>query len=255
MPTSCACIGSSEVVSVSTAVNIAALLGRARAGTEVANWEQALADTNLVLAVQPENATALSIRGYVTAITGTETEGLADLQAAKIADPTSTDPYNYLALYYLSQRKLDEALIELNASLELDPEQPLTLNSRSVVYYYKEDIAHSLGDLDAAIALNPQSAFLLTNRAALARSNSNLQSSLSDLNQAVAAQPLFALAYLQRAFTYIELAKADAVQARPYYEVAISDLDAYMRLENPDDAFSGIAEYRANLVTILAALP
>jgi len=174
------------------------LMLRANLKLVVGSFNEALADLNKALSIEPNNAFALASRGEIKRLQGKLDEALVDLNKALLLNPTS-----FLALAHRGeikrvQGKLDEALADLNNALPLKPNNAFALARRGEIKRLQKKPDEALADLNKALSIEPNNAFALASRGVIKRRQGKLEEALADLNNALLFNPTSILALTHR---------------------------------------------------------
>ena len=93
-------------------------------------FDEAMAEVNQVIAVQPENIPAIGLRASIWIALGsskgedTGAQALADWARILKIDPTDANTYNDRGLYYADRGESEKAIDDLEKFLVLEPDNP-----------------------------------------------------------------------------------------------------------------------------------
>ncbi len=195
-----------------------------------------------------DEANVLAERGFVHFELGQNEEALADLDRAISLDPTLAIAYAYRSYVYTDQENSASAMADASRAVQLGDD--LSAGTRSALLHALAFARADEGDLEAAIVDatasidaigvdDPNSARTLALRGRIYRDLEQYEQSLADLNQAidVGAADIAALDgfYYQRSVTYYSIGD---------YESAISDQMASIGLE---EATAGDYQYLGDI--------
>jgi len=204
------------------------LMLRANLKLVVGSFNEALADLNKALSIEPNNAFALASSGEIKRLQGKPDEALADLNKA-----LSIEPNNAFALarggeIKRFQGKPDEALADLNKALSIEPNNAFALASRGEIKRLQGKLDEALVDLNKALLLNPTSFLALAHRGEIKRVQGKLDEALADLNNALPLKP-------NNAFALARRGEIKRLQKKP--DEALADLNKALSIE-PNNAFA-----------------
>ena len=100
---------------------IEARLMRAEALLKMKQYKETMEDIDAVLAQNPEEETAILLRGKVKEANGQEEEAEADYQLVTEVNPFNEQAYLYLGQLFINQKKLTEAISLFDEAIELNP--------------------------------------------------------------------------------------------------------------------------------------
>lgn len=180
-------------------------------------YDAALADFNVALVLDTQNAFALADRGLTSYWMGDYTHAQADFAAALAADP-----HNYVALNgagVLAFRKGDEAaaIAALTAAISSNPKDDFALQYRALAYVRTGKRDQALADLDEAIRQKPATVQPYWWRAILLKAEGKRSEALRQAQLLTAANPTSSPAYIMAGQIYAALHdndKADAAFAQ-----------------------------------------
>ncbi|NJP07462.1 MAG: tetratricopeptide repeat protein [Chloroflexaceae bacterium] len=236
---------------VATAEAAPDLVARSQAYVERGNtyyglqeYEAALHDYTLAIALEPYNARAFNNRALIYAETGQDDLAMADYASAIALDP------NYVRAYWnrlnLREKNNDlEGMVADYGALAV-----IDLRHRDDYLYQQGTILRRLGDIDAAhgaydftLTTNPHHVDALYERAVILLGKGQMAEALSDVNLALQLSPRAANAYYLRGLIYRESGNTinavddftQALSFRPdYAEALLGRAEAFHA--NGDDA-------------------
>jgi tetratricopeptide (TPR) repeat protein len=156
---------------------------------------------------------------------------LDDFSQAIVLEPD--EPlYHYLrAGIYRQQGRYGAALDDIDFAIEADADEALYVYERARIYLAQDDLQAALADGTRAIELAPPNApdlyLYFFNRGLTYNNLRDNERALADYNRAIELQPDYALAYYNRAITYL-------LQGQGGEGNALPDIDRYIELM-PDD--------------------
>jgi tetratricopeptide (TPR) repeat protein len=132
-----------------------ALFNNANANRMEGNWNNAIAEYNQVLSLDPNYVPALNNRGRAFYNKGELELAQADFNRAIQLAPRDPLGYCNRAAVYSEQGELDRAIADYTQALRLDPAYTNALNGRGDAYFNKGDMRRAEADYDASLRINP----------------------------------------------------------------------------------------------------
>jgi len=232
---------------------------RGLASVDKKAWEQAIADFDEAVRLDPRDDFAFAARGFVYLQLGKNDQVIADSTTALQINPSQHNAYNNRGTAHANKQEYDLALTDFNEAIRLepnkgvyyrqrginqarrgDPEQALAdfdraieldpmdsraLYQRHSIYLKRKSYDKALADLDKALQINKDPAFL-NSRARVFGEMQEYHKALADLDEAVLLDPKTGSHYRERARILIKLAELDK---------AIADVNRAIEL-NPQDS-------------------
>ena len=164
-------------------------------------FEQALADYNQAIQLNPKYAEAYNNRGGVYHEQGKYDLALADYNQAIQLNPKYAEAYNNRGGVYHEQGKYDLALADYNQAIQLNPKYAEAYNNRGLVYNDQRKYDLALADYSQAIQLNPKDAYAYYNRGNVYDDQGKYDLAIADYSQAIQLNPKYANAYYTRGLT------------------------------------------------------
>lgn len=135
---------------------IEARLLRAEALLKLKQYKETLEDIDAVLAQNPEEETAILLRGKVREANGQVEEAEADYRLVTEINPFNEQAYLCLGLLYINQKKLTEAIGLFDEAIELNPNFAEAYKERGRAKLLNGDKDGSVEDMKKALELNPK---------------------------------------------------------------------------------------------------
>ncbi len=120
------------------------------------NTEQALAEFDRALALDPYNVQALYGRGLIYQAGKQHEQAIADFTAANGLTPQQVEPLLARATSYLAVDKTKEAASDLDEAVQADPNSAQAWSARGATYERLGDRAKAFTSYGRALALRPK---------------------------------------------------------------------------------------------------
>jgi tetratricopeptide (TPR) repeat protein len=184
---------------------------------ETGTSEQAMQRARVELARTPDDVVWLIRRGSLMMHSNRD-QALADLDRAIGLDPKRAAAFSWRASVRSLRGELDLALADANRAIELDPKQARSFGLRSGIKDQKGDLDGALADLAEAIRLDPTRIFDYSFRARLWTKKGMPERAIAEFDEAVRRNPNNVGAILLRSDERLkrkeyDLALADAEEA------------------------------------------
>jgi tetratricopeptide (TPR) repeat protein len=127
-------------------------------------YEEALADLNRALELEPHDTLAPASRGVTYWLMGRYEEALADLNRVLELEPHDTWALANRGLTYQLMGRYEEALADFGRALELDPSYAWALANQGETYRRMGRYEEALADFGRALELDSSYAWALANR-------------------------------------------------------------------------------------------
>lgn len=124
--------------------------------TEFQHYDEALANIEKLIIIQPDTALNWLMKGQILEFVNKNEEALSAYNKATTLDPKNADAWQNLAGLLAKTNKLEEAILSYNRAIQLTPGQPVFIYDRGCAYCRKGDYANALADLAKAISMNPE---------------------------------------------------------------------------------------------------
>jgi len=120
------------------------------------SYNEALAELNKALEIDPRNAEAYYWRGQTLVNLGRLEQGEGDFKAAVKHKPDYAEAYDHLGWLASKQGRVEEGIAYLTRSVELRPENAWAFYNRSRLFFSKGDVASAMKDAEKACSLGLQ---------------------------------------------------------------------------------------------------
>jgi tetratricopeptide (TPR) repeat protein len=179
----------------------------------------ALADIASSLAIKPDEADALHLRGMIRLKRKQTDEAFADFDRSIALRPWRTDYLKNRCLAYRHTGQPDKALADADTLISLAPDDPANYLLRASLHLLREAYPAALEDLQRALALDPEDADAWANRGLVYLRQGELARALADFNRALALNPdsaptLYNRGVARAAAGRLSEASADLAQAK-----------------------------------------
>jgi Tfp pilus assembly protein PilF len=129
---------------------------RGQALAKSGKTEEALAEFDRALALDPYNVPALYGRGLIYQAEKQHEQAIADFTAANGLTPQRVEPLLARATSYLAVDKTKEAASDLDEAVQADPNSAQAWSARGVTYERLGDKAKAFASYGRALALRPR---------------------------------------------------------------------------------------------------
>jgi tetratricopeptide (TPR) repeat protein len=211
--------------------NAAAHFARGRLHLQKNEFEKALPDLNAAIRLKP-SADAYAYRGYVFQ---KEKQPQPDDALADFNQALRLDPQNYLALFLRGlalgdSGKLKAALSDLDAALALQPESAEALQARGRVHILHNEPDDALADFEHCIQIDSRNPAGHIGRGDANFLKENYKEAVEDYTQAVELEPKDPQPLTQRGYAYARLNEMDKALEDFDAALKIDEKDAASRL-------------------------
>ncbi len=119
-------------------------------------YADAMQDLDRAVQLKPGDAEELNARCFIRALSGQQLDqALADCNSALDINPQSAMTLDSRGFVYFRLGQLDKALTDLNAALKLEPKQAPSIYVRGLIERRAGDLAKGAADIAAAKAIDP----------------------------------------------------------------------------------------------------
>ncbi|MGW4384368.1 tetratricopeptide repeat protein [Kitasatospora sp. NPDC004531] len=199
-----------------------ALHSRARSLIAAERYEQALADLDRAVELAPDFAAAFATRGDTKRLAGRAQQALADLDRAVELDPGRRWALGSRGRTYQDLGRHEEAVADFGRAVELDPTYAWALGSRAESYRALGRHAEALADFGRAVELDPEYVWALGSRGRMHWELGRHAEALADFDRAVEVDPRYVWAITSRGRMHWELGR---------HEQALADFDRAVEVD------------------------
>jgi lipoprotein NlpI len=195
-----------------------AYMNRGVAYQVIGKLDEALADFNAAILLNPSDAEAYNSRGLLFKQMGHPDAALEDYTISIMLNGFNAHVYNNRANVYGQMGQFDKELADYDRAITLDPSYTAAYNNRGMVFVKTGRFNRAIEDFNRFIALDPDNAEAYSNRGIAYALTGQYDAALKDFNAALALSQDFAEAYFNRGRLYskegrTELARADYQKA------------------------------------------
>jgi tetratricopeptide (TPR) repeat protein len=227
---------------------------RANAYYELAQYQQAIADYDQAIDLNPAYAKAYNNRANAYYELAQYQQAIADYDQAIDLNPSYAEAYNNRGNAYADLGQYEQAIESYTQAIDLKSDYANAYYNRGLAYADLGQYEQAIADYNKAIELNPSYAEAYNNRGNAYADLGQYQQAIADYNKAIELNPDFANAYYNRGLAYADLGQYE--QAVDSYTQGIEfcevDCDwdykargnAYYEL---NDYANALADYRRSL--------
>ena len=140
-------------------------------------------------------------------------DAIADYDRAIALDPSYAMAYNNRGFAKLNKGDYDGAIDDCSRAIAIDPNNAAAYNNRGTAKAHKGDYDSAIDDYDRAIAIDPNNAPLHDNRGVAKLSIGDYDGAIDDCSRAIELKPDEALAYRNRGMIWLRLSEWDNAKA------------------------------------------
>ena len=185
-------------------------------------FNEALADYNCAIKLNPQFATAFNNRGSVNDALGRLDQALADYTHSIELDPTDKIVYYNRAHTYAKLQCHEESIRDYTQAISLDPKYAKAFHNRANVFSNICRYNEALADYSRAIEINPKYRLAYFNRSQVYKTLQYYEEALADLNRVIDLGGVDAETYYARGNIYARMQR---------YEEALADYSRVIQLD------------------------
>jgi type IV pilus biogenesis/stability protein PilW len=164
--------------------------------------DRAIADYDQVLRLKPRYAEAYTDRGVAYGAKGQYDRAIADFNRAVELNPRYAPAWSCRGGMYLNKGQIDRAIADFSKAVEVDPGYAMGYNNRGTAYMQQKRYDQAIFDFDKALRLDPRQASAYANRGIAYFEKGQIDRAITDLTRALEIDPGVAPAYEARAKAY-----------------------------------------------------
>ncbi|MGE0432902.1 MAG: tetratricopeptide repeat protein [Planctomycetota bacterium] len=187
--------------------------------------DEALADYESVLRIDPQRGDAHGNRGVIFHDQGRLDEAIAEYTEAVRIWPDYTQGYFNRGNARREQKRLDDAIADYNDALRCNPRHAGALNNRGLTRQDQGRLDEAIADHTAAIRCNPQMGDAYENRGLALHQRGRLDDAIADFDAALRINPRHPIFYYHRGVAWQSQGRLDNAIAD--YTMAIRYDPAY----------------------------
>ena len=188
--------------------------------------DQAFADVNQALELDPMNVAALCTRCALWEVKNRTDQALADINKALEIDAQNADVLVHRGLVFADAKENDKALADFQRAIELGSQSAMLYVSRGMIHLERRELSDAQADFEHAQHFDSERADALVGIGTVQLLQSQVDAAISTLNRAIHVDPKAGEAYGLRGMLF---------RVRGDDEKALADLDEAIRL-NPKQA-------------------
>ncbi len=179
-------------------------LNRAVTYFHLQKFEQALADNNRALQLDPEFAGAYHNRGFIYANLNQHERAILDYNEALKYNPQFTKAFYNRGNAYMRLNQPRLAIADYTAALKLKPDYFKSHHNRGLAYFQLQHYQKAIQNFDQAIRFDPKYADAYRNRGAAYFYLKKYEQALQNYEQALKINPNYTDVYNHRGFLYMQ---------------------------------------------------
>lgn len=158
-----------------------------------------------VLQIEPENADALNLLGYIACQRGQHKKSIQLIKRAIHLDSMAPSYYNNLGLAYKESGNLDEAISSYKKALQLKPDLSEAFHNMGIVFHEQKNYDEAIFCYGKAVDINPRLSESFFNSGNILKDKGETKKALSYYKKAVTIKEDYAEAYNNMGSIYREL--------------------------------------------------
>lgn len=207
---------------------------------EQGNWQQALAEYEEALRLNPLLLTAYHKRALIFLAVGDLDHCLAECNRGLSVNQANAQLLFLRGQVHQGKGETEAALSDYTQAVQADVSFVPAYEARAAVYLERNELTQARNDCDRAIKLKPQSNVAYNLRGLINHQQGRYQAAISDFSQAIRLNPNDPVPYYNRAFAY-------AKNNQPGY--ARSDFEKVTTLSQDQDMIENAQRFIAQIRT------
>ena len=177
---------------------------------QIGAWKDTISLWTSVIENEPEGAPlAYNNRAKFLEKIGRFDDALADCNRAIALDPLSYETYIVRGIVFKDLGRLDEAIADYNRAIALKPDSFEAYNNRGSAFEKTGQLDKAIADYERAIALKPRNAAAYANRGIAFGKAGLFENSIESLDKALEIDPYNVNAYVSRGISYSRIGRND----------------------------------------------
>lgn len=148
-------------------------------------------------------------RGAAYVIKGRLDEAIAEYNKAVEMNPRFALAYRFRGFAYARKGQYDLAISDYNKAIEINPRLASAYARRGSAYLYKGQYDQAISDYNKAIEINPSFAMAYVNRGIAHNQKGQFNQGISDCTRAIELTPKLAMAHINRGVAYYHQGEYD----------------------------------------------
>ena len=165
---------------------------------ELGNYENAIADYDRAILLNPDHADVYNNRGNAKYKLGQHNAAIADYDRAILLNPDHAKAYNNRGNVKYKLERYFAAIADYDRAILLNPDHADVYNNRGNAKHKFERYSAAITDYDTAIRLKPNFAFAYIRRGFVKEKLGQHNAAIADYDTAIQLKPDFAFAYYNR---------------------------------------------------------
>jgi tetratricopeptide (TPR) repeat protein/S1-C subfamily serine protease len=182
-----------------------AYINRGLAKSDLGNKQAAITDWDRAIAINPKDAEAYINRGAAKSDLGNEQGAIADYDRAIAINPKYAEAYINRGAAKSTLGDKQGAINDYDRAIAINPKDAEAYNNRGAAKFVLGNKQDAITDYDRAIAINPKDAKVYYNRGLVKSDLGNKQEAIADYNRAIAINPEYVEVYNNRGIIKSEL--------------------------------------------------
>ncbi|WP_413314725.1 tetratricopeptide repeat protein [Prochlorococcus sp. MIT 0703] len=172
---------------------------------ELGDQQEAIADFNKAIAINPQIAPAYNNRGKAKMDLGDNQGAIADYSKAIAINPQYAYAYTNRGSAKMMLGDLQGAIADINKAISINPQFAGAYSKRGVAKFDLRDYQGAIADYDKSIDINPEDTLVYQLRGIAKAKTNDHQAAISDYTKAIDIDPQAASAYSFRGMARFKL--------------------------------------------------
>ena len=178
---------------------------RGAAYAELGLWDNAIADCNSAIRINPDFPAAYLTRGFAFDNLNQPDKAMADYSKAISINSDYAEAYSDRGAMYAKLGQWDNAIADYSRVIEINPEAVRAYISRATAYENTGQWDKATDDYTSAIGINPDFAQAWLNRGVIFSNLREWDKAIADYSRAIGINPNYTEAYFNRGAVYANL--------------------------------------------------